>query len=286
MAAKATLKPPPAFDELRKKGLQAYWVIRKVLQLMDRISHKGVSGFQAFAAAKSLAEIDKAVADGALAGFEKELRGWVKDTQEQIKAGQEEFKGWFGGELEKKLKESGLKLAGQFPDLHASFFRIKVDLDNGSVKIAYGPDEEPLGKTDAHPDDVAGVVQNVLRGLDGLRLPDESLLEKIYTAYDRCLKMNDLRVGEKVGILEVLKEFVWLIQNKRFSADPRRENFREYSRIAFSYHVSKLEKRDHDGKRLELTVAAREQAAKREEHLWIPTDAQGNGTHFSGLAFK
>lgn len=275
-------KSVPSFDELRKKGIQAYWVIRKVIQLMDRISHKGVDGVHAFAAARALAEIEKAVADGSIAAFEKEMRGWISDTQKQIKSGQEEFKSWFGSELDGRLKDLGLRLQGNFPHFHASFFRIRPDLDAGLVKISYGADEEPLGSCDPDPDDVAKILQNTLREFEGTRLPDERFVEQLQVAYQRCLKMADLRSGEKINILEVLKEFTWLIQGKRFAADPRRENFRGYSRLAFSYHLSKLEQRGG----LALGVAAREQASKKEEHLWVPTDDRGNGTHFATLSFK
>ena len=37
---------------------------------------------------------------------------------------------------------------------------------------------------------------------------------------------------------------------------------------------------------LELGVAAREQASKKEEHLWVPTDDKGNGTHFATIASR
>jgi hypothetical protein len=277
-----TAAPKPGFEDLRKKGLQAYWVIRKVIQLMDRISHKGVDGVQAFSAAKSLAEIEKAVADNSIAHFEKDMRGWIAETHRQIKATQEEFKSWFGGELEKRFKEIGLKLQGNFPELRAGAFNIRCDLEAGTVKITFGADEDSIAVVDPDPDDVVKAIQNTLREFEGLRLPDDRFVEQIRAAYDRCLKLSGLRTGEKVGILDVLKEFVWLIQSKRFTADPKRENFRSYPRTAFSYNLSKLESRGG----LELTVAAREQASRREEHLWVPTDDRGNGTHFASISFK
>jgi hypothetical protein len=233
------------------------------------------------ASAKALAEVEKSVAESSLAAFEQDLKGWISEMRGRVKAAQEEFKGRFGAALEERLKDLGLKLHGNFPLLTASFFRIRIDPEAGAVRLAYGPDEEPLGKVDPDPDKVAKAVQDVLRDLDSLRVSDGDFLERLRAAYERCLKTRDLRSGEKVGILDALREYVWLIQSRRFAADPRRENFIGYSRVHFSYHLSKLQSR----KRLELTVAAREQASRKEEHLWVPTDDRGNGTHFAYLAF-
>jgi hypothetical protein len=275
-----TTKSSP--DDIHKKGVQAYWVIRKVIQLTDRLGRKSIEGAEAFAVARSLTEIEKAVADGRLADYEREVRGWIQKTRAELKSSQEEFKSRFGTELEGRLKEAGLPLEGQFPLLHASFFRIRFDPEAGSVRISYGPDEEPLARVDPDADHVAGALQDAIKDLESMRLPDASFVGKVSAAYDRCLRMSGKKRGDKAPLLDVLKEFVWAIQSRRFNADPRRENFREYSRVHFSYHLFKLQ--DRGG--LELGVAAREQASKKEEHLWVPTDDRGNGTHFATAAFK
>lgn len=287
MSKPAVDNMPPGLEKLRREGLQAYTLVRKTLHLLDRLHKGGIEGHEAYSAGRLLDELDRLSRNGPLADFEKHLREWIGSTRERIRAGQEEFKSWFGSELERLLKERyGLELRGRFPTFVAGAFRIHLDLERDQATLSYGADEERLERFRVDPGVAAEKINTRQRELEGNLLPDEAFLERFAEAYDRVVRLAGLNPGERVPILQVLKEFVWGIQSRRFLADPRRDNFRPYSRVNLSYQLYRLSGRRTGGRELELTVATREHTSRKTDHLWVPTNDAGDGTHFAYVAFR
>ncbi|HLG42182.1 MAG TPA: hypothetical protein VI643_02370 [Planctomycetota bacterium] len=287
MPNKQTLKIPLGLEPLRRGGLTAYTAIRKILHQLDRLAKEGADGPRAFAAARALDELERAASDASLVAFEKELKDWIKTTRERIHSGQEEFKDWFAAELERLLADQyGLTLRGRFPLFIASHYRMKLDLDHDSVAICYGGDEDLLEKTKADPRAVASKINVLQRELEATLLPDDRFLMRFAESYDRAVKQGDLAPSDQAPILDVLREFVWSIQSKKFQADPRRENFTTYSRVNLSYQLFKLVNRRFGHRTFELIPATSEQAARKESHLWVPTNDAGDGTSHAFVAFR
>lgn len=286
MATKQVIKIPLGLDPLRRGGLQAYTALRKILHQLDRLAKEGADGPRAFAASHALNDLEKAASDASLVAFEKELKDWIKATRERIQGGQEEFKAWFSTELSRILdKGYGLSLRGRFPVFIASHFRIKLDLERDSAGICYGADEEPLETTKADPTMVAQKIDAHQRELEGNLLPDDAFLARFAEAYDRVVKLTALNPGDQAPILEVLREFVWGIQSKKFFADPRRENFRTYSRVNLSYQIYRLVNRRVGHRTFEL-VEADAATPRRDAHLWVPAGESGDGVSYSAVAFR
>lgn len=286
MATKQVIKIPLGLEPLRRGGLQAYTALRKILHQLDRLAKEGADGPRAFAAAHALNDLEKAASDASLVAFEKELKDWITATRERIRGGQEEFKTWFSTELGRLLEEEyGLSMRGKFPVFIAAHFRIKLDLERDSVGICYGADEDPLEETKAEPKTVAQKINAQQRELEGNLLPDDAFLARFAEAYDRVVKLTALAPGEEAPILEVLREFVWGIQSKKFLADPRRENFRTYSRVNLSYQIHRLVNRRVGHRTFELIEADRA-APRKEANLWVPTGESGDGALYSAVAFR
>jgi hypothetical protein len=287
MATKQVIKIPLGLEPLRRGGLQAYTALRKILHQLDRLAKEGADGPRAFAAAHALNDLERAASDASLVAFEKELKEWIKATRERIQGGQEEFKTWFSTELGRILdKEYGLPLRGRFPVFIASHFRIKLDLEHDSVAVGYGADEEPLEKAKADPKTVAQKINGHQRELEGNLLPDDAFLSRFAEAYDRVVKLTGLAPGDEAPILEVLREFVWGIQSKKFFADPRRENFRTYSRVNLSYQIYKLVNRRVGHRKFELVEASVAAGGPRKDaHLWVPKGDAGDGVSYAAVVF-
>jgi hypothetical protein len=287
MAKDQVVRIPLGLDPIRAIALQSYTSLRKVLHQLDRLYKEGADGPRVFAAWRALTDLEKISTEFSLPAFEKELKSWISNTRDRIKAGQEEFKAWFSTELEKLLADQfGLQVRGVYPVFIASYFRIKVDVEHDSAEICFGADEEPLESTKADPQVVAQKINGLQRELEGNLLPDDAFLARFAEAYDRAAKLKNLEPTEKAPILEVLNQFVWEIQSRKFVADPRRENFRPYSRVNLAYQLFRLVNKRAGHRTFELTVAGKAEASRKETHLWVPTNDSGDGTHYAWVVFK
>ncbi len=107
----------------------------------------------------------------------------------------------------------------------------------------------------------------------------EEFLKKLREAYSRVAEANP---NDPAPIISVLTELSYLLQSPQFRQDPRRENFRSYSRADFSHDVYNTRQL----KVLNLTVATRAHTKRRMDFLWIPDDESGRGTTYSHLHFR
>jgi len=216
-----------------------------------------------------------------------ELEGWINGKTRELEASKERFRSRFGGELEKILQQKlSLSLRGQSQKFYAGFYTIALDFDHGNASIYYGVEQEFLAKTKLTPSDVTQALEKAHKALIGRKFDPRDFLAKLHEAYSFALRRSGKSEGEKLPILEVLRELVLLMQDKQYYVDPRKEHFKGYGRAYFSYDLYRLGRLDHANKRLELTVATREHTTKRDQFLWIPTNDRGEGTTYSYLAFR
>jgi len=213
------------------------------------------------------------------------LTNWISQYQSEVKRVEEKITKQFGVELENELGKLGLSLSGQYPELKAGLFTIQLDFDQWKVTLWYGPKQERLAQ---HPFSVRKITSQIEKQKQklGSQLPEEQLLERLREAYHRA---SGMKHGGPVPIIKVLAEMSYLLQSSRFLQDPRRENYRSYSRADFSYDLFRIRKFQSNTlftSKLHLTVATRAHTRRRSDFLWVPDDENGRGTTYSHMQIE
>ena len=205
-----------------------------------------------------------------------QLDSWATQYGQELGESFEQVKRHFGAELERELQKQNLPLWGQYPQLRAGLFALELDLDKDQVTIWYGPKHERLGQCRPSPVEVANCIEKAKQNL-GSRLEETALLQKLGAAVSRARSGAS---SEPVPIIQVLGELAHMMQDSRFCQDPRRENYRSYSRADFSYDLYRL----RGEKGLRLVTATRSQTQHRGDFLWVPTGLErGEGAAYSRL---
>ncbi len=171
------------------------------------------------------------------------VESWLSRYLDRLNTRKEEIQHTFGAELESVLKAKGFELKGQYPELKAGFYTLEVDFTKGEITIWYGHKQEIMGKAPVLPSDVAKQMDRIDKELRGRPLKEDVFIKRLHEAYLRVLSKMGNKEGEHVPILEVLAEYVFLEQDKRFFTDPRKEFFKGYSRAFFSYDLYRLKQR-------------------------------------------
>jgi hypothetical protein len=216
----------------------------------------------------------------------RKVESWLSDRTSRLQCDKDELKRVFGIKLESALAERGLKLEGHYPDLKAGFYIIETDFDKGQATIWYGPKQEQISKTNLSASEVAKQVERIGKALTDREFDEEGFLKRLHEAYLCVASRMGLKEGDRVPILQLLLEYVFLEQDRRFRADPKKEYFKGYGRVFFSYDLYRLQRRRWQDKELCLVVAARADTVKRESFLWVPDDDKGNGTIYAYLYFR
>jgi hypothetical protein len=218
------------------------------------------------------------------------LFSWIKEEEEALKKIILEKQENFGKELKEELAKNNLPLFGIFPTLRVGLFTIEVNFDLNTCQIFYGPKVEKLkGKI---PLSVPVIVKTLKTYYDYLNQPffAKEYFEKLLLAYERVLLFQRLNFSEKVFLVDLLSELVFLLQKKEFHVNPKKENFKEYPRIKFSYDLYRLKTslgNTTDNYRFKLWVAPFDATLDRRKSIWIPNNIEtGEGTYFSFISFE
>lgn len=117
----------------------------------------------------------------------------------------------------------------------------------------------------------------------------EEFLEKIFLAYKNTIikkyqKWDESYIGEEVYFYEILLELNYLFQDKKFYIAPSKKNFKEYTRLHFSFDLALLEKNQYQNYKIQIQTATRADTSKFQTNLWIPENELG--VHISKISFK
>lgn len=264
------------------KTLQTVTRLVKAIEMLEKDRINNVQQIE-----KLVGNLQKLVPSIPASGQTRQMvETWLSDCVSRLQSDKGEVKRNFGVALENMLKEKGLELKGQYPELKTGFFTIEVDFDKAQANIWYGPKQELMAKARLTPAEVARQLERVEKTLVGRSLNEETFLKRLYESYLRTLSRVGRKEGEHAPILQVLADYVFLEQDKRFYTDPKKEHFKGYGRAFFSYDLYRLHQRKLLGKELSLVVATRASTIRRESFLWVPTDDKGNGTVYAYLYFR
>ena len=188
----------------------------------------------------------------------------------------------FGAQLEEELRPLSLKLTGQQPELKAGWFTIVIDFRSSSTKILWGPTSDVLAKPKKFsPAAVAAALQQIQQSL-GARLSETDLLDRMRQAYERVGGQGKM----SVPLVAVLAEMAVLIQQPKWRADPRLENYTSYRRSDFGYDLFRLNRflrENSGGPRLTLDVATRAETRKTSDYVWVPENDRGAGSRYARM---
>jgi len=239
---------------------------------------------------RMVVEVEKAIEGFAPGEVRDKVRQWLDEEKRQIEAAKEEFKFEFGRQLLAGLEGSGLTVRGQLPFLRCGLFSVRVDFTTGRATVFWGPEIERL-KSGVKLEPLA--LAKILRSYDeslkkrAIKEPAE-FVERLFTAYRRICLARNIVEGERVFLVDLLSEMVFLMQSEGFRVNPVRERFVEYPRIRFSYDLYILKRsgvRTVGGKGLRLSVANFDATGEKAKSLWVPDNEEGEGTFYSYISF-
>jgi hypothetical protein len=207
---------------------------------------------------------------------------WSEEEEREIGLLKKEAKHRFGRELSEAVRKVGIELRGQYPNLYANLYHIKVEFERGVASVYWGP--EFVKRTKPNSALILEVIKQHKSSLEGDGFSPEDFKVKLYDAYRRVVLNRGLEIGERVPIVEVLTELVFLIQGKKFRYDPKRSNFKEYGRINFGYDLYRL-RRSGKADALTLFVATFDATRSKESAIFVP-DSESGGTRYAYISFR
>lgn len=212
--------------------------------------------------------------------------GYISSRKSELKEIESGIKGKFGLLLQSLLLERGFKLEGQYPILKTSFYTLVVDIDRSKVVFYYGPQIEKLGECNASAQEVVDNLVKYHAQISERTFSEQDFFKSLFFAYQFSLTKLGKKMGEEVGILDIIPPVSLLMQPKKFQQDPKKANYSEYGRVYFSYDLARLTNRNQNMKELRLVPAVRGKTKNQYEFLYVPNIRNpGQWDQISGLKF-
>ncbi|MGQ9677668.1 MAG: hypothetical protein ACUVUD_00080 [bacterium] len=262
--------------------------VAKLLTNYGRLTGEPVRN--AYERERLLVEIEQVAEGFAESGVKEKVRAWLAEEKKRVADAKDEFKFEFGRQLLLGLEGSGLSVKGQLPFLRWGFFSVRVDFTNGRATIFWGPEIERLKSgVKLEPLGLAKLLRSYEESLKkrAIKEPQE-FVDRVFVAYRRICLARNLVEGERIFLVDLLSEMVFLMQPPGFKVNPVRERFVEYPRIRFSYDLHLLKRsgvRTVGNRNFRLTVANFDATGEKTKALWVPDNEEGEGTYYSYISF-
>jgi hypothetical protein len=227
-----------------------------------------------------VSKIEKSINLYPIEGIKEMIVDWVKEERSFIERLKEEFTSQFANELSRLLREKGFELRGQCPNLYSGLYTIKLEFGLGRARIGWGP--EPISTTRLAPEDVVECIDRFEKMLKGRRFDPDDFASRLLEAYRRRLTLEGKADGEKVCLVDVLNELVFLQQDRGFRADPTKAKFKGYGRCMFGYDLSRLKKMG--ARSMKLYTATFDSTRFRDKVIFVP-EGEG-GTRYGYISFE
>ena len=236
---------------------------------------------------QEVVKIEKMLKQSKLENFtKKDVDQYIQSVKSKTPKWEEDVKKTFGQRLEDELKKAGFELRGHYPLLKVSFYTLEVNFENFRVIIWYGPQQEKLETSKLNPEEIVKKLRIIHNKITQRHFDDSEFLSKLYEAYKISVYRQNKKLGDQVAISDILFEYVFLIQDKKFRVNPIKTNYREYGRVFFSYDLYRLKERRFNNKELSLITATRAYTKRKSDFLWIPSNERGDGNYISHVKFR
>lgn len=185
----------------------------------------------------------------------------------------------FKRDLQDAFAEKNISLDASARDrFFAEPFRIELDARRGAVNVMYGHDAMNAKPIPLDPGRVLAAYAMARKALVERKSNPSELLKRIFEAYRRLLAMQGKQFGERVSVIDVYRELVWLRQSDKFRSAPAKASFSEYPRSYFAYDVRQLQASNtlvHNRQRLQFGTATIDATDDPTRSIWIPEGAEG-----------
>jgi len=286
-----TEEPPDLKSEISKINVDSLNK-RMVKELREICKRNGITGYSKANKSSLIKKIKDAVdslipkVENVNQQVEKELENYVQALTIHISQWKEDFRRQFLNNLEKLLKERKFELRGTLPVLKTGLFSFKIDFDNPTVSIWYGPEQEKVATCKLDYKILAETLDRYYNFIISREFEENKFLKSIYQAYRITIFKKERNAGDQVPIIDLLLDYIFNIQSNRYKANPRREFYTDYPRYLFSYDLYRLRKRKYQNYELTLIIATRAYTKKQSDFLWIPTNDKGDGNYISHIKFR
>jgi len=182
----------------------------------------------------------------------------------------ENLKFGFINTLEKKLNDMGFKMSGHLPDFKTSIFTIEINFNSLNSVIWLGPKQEKINSGILT---IQSIIENLKNFCEKLpqKINENSFLKIIHENYSI---INNEEYDDKKPLNSILNKI-----NENYIKTKIKFSRAEFSYLLFKYSSELL-------KSFKLTVATRSNTRQRQDFLWIPDDADGNGSAYSYIQLK
>lgn len=185
----------------------------------------------------------------------------------------------FKRDLQAAFSEKGIALETPSRDrFYAEPFRIDVDARRGAVNVMYGHDALNAKPIPLDPVRVLTAYASARKALIERKSNLPELLKRIFEAYRRLVAVQGKNFGDRVGVIDLYRELVWLRQSEKFRSAPAKAAFTEYPRAYFAYDVRQLQVTKmltQGGQRLQFGTATIDATDDPNRSIWIPEGIEG-----------
>ena len=236
---------------------------------------------------QEVAKIERILKQSRLSDSAKnDINRHIEYIKSEISGRERDLKKTFGQKLKNELKKADFELRGHYPLLKESFYTLEVDFGNFKVLIWYGPQPEKLETCKLVPEEIVKKIKVIQDKITQRHFNNKEFLSKVYEAYKISVYRQNKKLGDQISISDILFEYAFLSQDKKFRTNPTKDNYKEYGRVFFSYDLYRLKERRIDDKELSLITATRAYTRRKSDFLWIPSNEKGDGSYISHIKFR
>jgi hypothetical protein len=182
----------------------------------------------------------------------------------------------FARDLREAFKERGLKLAGSPTELIADLFVIKLDMRRKQVEMTFSRQPVTEKKIRLSVEQVLAAYERARRDICERKVDLGELLQELFEAYQRALKLTGRQMGTRMSIVDCYRELVLVRQPLSFRKNPSKQSFRDYPKTHFAYDMLQLrrqQKMSHEGHRLNLGTATIDVGSDTARAMFLATGA-------------
>jgi len=190
--------------------------------------------------------------------------------------------------LKETFTSEGIKLEGNPPVLIAKPFQITFDMNNGTATLLLGR-EIVSSSIPLDPKKILNKYKKHHRLICERKFDPQIFISNLFKSYNRVLRLKSLpgNSKHKVNIIDVLNEYVFIIQSSKFHRSHKKEDFRSYPRSYFLYDIYRLQMSQtlkFEKYKLSFTSATIDTTGKSDKMLYLP-DMQGDTRPVMAIEF-
>lgn len=200
----------------------------------------------------------------------------VKQLRELADEKLAELEFTFARDLREAFAEIGIKLDGPPTKLIADLFIIEPDLRKKQVQISFSRQPVTRSAIKLDVERTLAAYQRARREICERGVDLDELLQELFVAYERTLKLNDEKMGARASIVECYRELILVRQPLGFRRAPAKASFLDYPKTHFIYDMLQLRRKrqlNYKNYRLNLGVSTIEVGSDSTRAMFLATSA-------------